>query len=111
MTDTTADPQQPIPGPHGHAQRPAAPSGQPEASNASSSPQGGAGDVAAQLAAATEGERWYHAYELLYARLLRDLPNDGSEVPAPDDPHWAHVLDDILAFAQETYRAALGNVR
>jgi hypothetical protein len=55
--------------------------------------------------------KWRGAYECLHARLLRDLPGDGSELPQPDDPFWAAQLDALAAYAGELYRAtAAGTV-
>lgn len=46
-------------------------------------------------------EPWRAAFESLHARLLRDLPGDGSELPQPDDKFWATQLDELVRFADE----------
>lgn len=53
---------------------------------------------------AVEDSRWQEAFEALHARILRDLPGDGSELAPPDDKFWAAQLDALLAYADELYR-------
>ena len=53
---------------------------------------------------AVEDSRWQEAFEALHARLLRDLPGDGSELAPPDDAFWATQLDGLTTFADELYR-------
>lgn len=48
--------------------------------------------------------RYRDAFEALHARILRDLPGDGSELPQPDDAFWAAQLDGLTAYADEMYR-------
>ena len=52
--------------------------------------------------------RWQEAFEALHARLLRDLPGDGSELPQPDDEFWAAQLDGLVTYAGELYRETEG---
>lgn len=47
---------------------------------------------------------WRTAFDALHARLLRDLPGDGSELAQPDDEFWAAQLDGIVEYAGELYR-------
>lgn len=54
--------------------------------------------------AEAEVERWRGAFEALHARLLRDLPGDGSELAPPDDAFWAAQLDGLATYADELYR-------
>lgn len=58
--------------------------------------------------AEAEAERWRGAFEALHARLLRDLPGDGSELAPPDDAFWAAQLDGLAAYAGELYRETEG---
>ena len=51
------------------------------------------------------------AVELLHSLILRDLPNDGSEIPQPDNPWWAAQLDRIVTEAAAIYAAAIGSER
>ena len=53
--------------------------------------------------------KWRGAFEALHARLLRDLPGDGSELPPPDDEFWAAQLDGLAAYAGELYRETEGS--
>lgn len=48
-------------------------------------------------------KRAFDALERLHLRLHGMLPGDGSELPQPEDPFWARQLDELLAFADETY--------
>lgn len=54
-------------------------------------------------AALQETARWRSAFEALHARLLRDLPGDGSELPQPDDEYWARQLDGLVTYAGDLY--------
>lgn len=56
---------------------------------------------------AADRGRWHDAVELLHSLILRDLPNDGSEIPQPEDPWWAAQLDRIVTEAAAIYAAAL----
>lgn len=51
-----------------------------------------------------EAARWRAAFEALHARILRDLPGDGSELAPPDDPFWAAQLDGLMTYAGEVAR-------
>lgn len=59
-------------------------------------------------AALAETERWRGAFEALHARILRDLPGDGSELAPPDDAFWAAQLDGLLAYTGELYQQTEG---
>ena len=61
-----------------------------------------------RLAWAGAAERWRSAFEALHARLLRDLPGDGSELAPPDDAFWAAQLDGLVTYAAELYQQAEG---
>jgi len=52
-----------------------------------------------------EWEKTQAALDRLHMRILRDLPGDASEVPQPDDPYWARVLDDLVGFAGDVVRS------
>lgn len=56
-----------------------------------------------------ERDRWRAAFEALHARLQRDLPGDGSELPPPDDAFWAAQLDGLATFAAGLYRETEGS--
>jgi hypothetical protein len=68
-------------------------------------------DLGAVLAVFAENKRLTNALELLHARILRDLPNDGSELPQPEDPWWATRLDGIVTYAAEVYATAIRSQR
>lgn len=53
-------------------------------------------------------DAWHAAFEALHARLQRDLPGDGSELPPPDDAFWAAQLDGLVTYASELYRETEG---
>lgn len=65
---------------------------------------GDPGKALSMRAALAKTERWRGAFEALHARLLRDLPGDGSELAPPDDVFWAAQLDGLLTYAGELYR-------
>jgi len=69
------------------------------------------GGLRAVLDVLAENERLTNALELLHARILRDLPNDGSELPQPEDPWWATQLDGIVTYAAEVYATAMRSQR
>lgn len=48
-----------------------------------------------------------HAIEQLHSLILNSLPNDGSEIPQPDDPWWAAQLDRVVTGAARIYAASL----
>lgn len=58
---------------------------------------------------AVEDSRWQEAFEALHARILRDLPGDGSELAPPDDAFWAAQLDGLVTYASELYRETEGS--
>lgn len=62
-------------------------------------------DCLALLALLTQArERAVDALELLLARIHRDLPGDGSELPPPEDEFWARQLDNLVRYADEIYQ-------
>jgi hypothetical protein len=54
-----------------------------------------------------ENQRLTDAVEQLNALILRSLPNDGSEIPQPDDPWWRAQLDGVVDAAAGIYATAM----
>lgn len=56
-----------------------------------------------------ENGRLADAVERLHSLILRSMPNDGSEIPQPDDPWWRAQLDGVVERATEIYTTAIGS--